>query len=50
MEGFIDEKEDPIFEIEPKLLLVGTTIYLEEIVLLLNGGMSKIKSIEESDP
>jgi len=49
MESLTYEEEDLIFEIEPKLILIGTIIRLEETILLLSVGVSKIKSIEEFD-
>ncbi len=39
-----------IFEIEPKLLLIGTITISEEIVSLLSIGVSKIKINEEFEP
>ncbi len=41
LEGLTDEEEDLIFEIEPKLLSIGTITILDEIVSLLSIGMSK---------
>jgi hypothetical protein len=43
-------KKDMIFEIEPKLLLIGTITISEEIVSLLSIGVSKIKINEEFEP
>jgi hypothetical protein len=40
MEGLIDENEDLIFEIELKLFSIGTIIFLEKTVSLLNVEMS----------
>jgi hypothetical protein len=50
MEGLTYEEEDVIFETKLKQLSIGTITFLEETVLLLNVGVSKIKSIEEFDP
>jgi hypothetical protein len=38
-----------IFETKPKLFSIGTITLLEKIKSLLNVGVSKIKSIKESD-
>jgi hypothetical protein len=45
LEGLTNDKEDLIFEIEPKLYSIGTITILDEMVLLLSVGVSKIKSI-----
>jgi hypothetical protein len=50
MEGLTDEEEDLVFEIELEIFSIATTTLLEEMVLLLNVKMSKIKSTEESNP
>jgi hypothetical protein len=50
MEGLTNEKENLIFEIEPKLFSIATITLLEKIVSLLNVGVLEIKSIEEFDP
>jgi hypothetical protein len=50
LEGLTDEKEDLIFEIEPKLFSIGTIIISKKIVLLLNTGVSKIIINEEFEP
>jgi hypothetical protein len=39
-----------IFEIEPKLFIIGTIIFSKEMISLLSVGVSKIRSIEEFDP
>jgi hypothetical protein len=49
MEGLIDDEEDLIFEIEPKLFCIGTIAFSKETISLLSVGVSKIKSIEESN-
>jgi len=49
-EGLIDEKEDLIFEIKPKLFSIGTIILLEKTISLLHVGVSEIINIEEFDP
>jgi hypothetical protein len=50
MEGLIDEEENMIFETKLKLLSIGTITLSEEMVSLLNVGVSKIKNIEKFDP
>jgi hypothetical protein len=50
LEGLTDEKEDPIFETEPDLFLIGTITILEEIISLLSIGLLEIKINEESKP
>jgi hypothetical protein len=50
LEGLTEEEEDLIFEIEPKLLSMGTIIILEETIPLLNIGVSEIRINEESEP
>jgi hypothetical protein len=50
LEGPTKEEEDLIFEIEPKLLSMGTIIILEETISLLNIGVSEIRINEESEP
>jgi hypothetical protein len=50
MEGLIDEEEDLIFETKLELFSIGTITLLEKMVLLMNVGVSKIKSIKEFDP
>jgi predicted metalloprotease len=49
MEGLIDEEEDLTFETELKLFSFGTIILLEEMVSFLNVGLSKIRTIRESN-
>jgi hypothetical protein len=49
-EGLIDEKEDLIFEIKPKLFSIGTIILLEKTISLLSVGVLEIINIEEFDP
>jgi hypothetical protein len=49
MEGLTNEEEDLIFEMEPQLFSIGTIIISNEIVSLLNVGMSEIKNTKESD-
>ncbi len=46
MEGLADEEEDLVFEIELEIFSIGTTILLEEMVLLLNVRMSKLKALK----
>jgi hypothetical protein len=43
MEHLTNEEEDMIFETKPKLFSIGTSTISNEIVLLLNVGVSKIK-------
>ncbi len=50
MERLTYEEENLIFETKPKLLSIGTIILLEKIILLLNVGVSEIRSTEEYDP
>jgi len=49
MERLTIEKENLIFETEPKLFLICTIIILDEIISLLNIGVSKIKVSGEFD-
>jgi len=49
IEGLTNEEEDLIFETKPKFFSIGTITFLEEIVSLLNVGVSKIRSIGDSD-
>jgi hypothetical protein len=49
LERLIDEKENIIFETEPKLFSIGTIIISNEMVSLLNVGVSKLRRIEEYD-
>jgi hypothetical protein len=50
LEGLTNEEEDLIFEIEPKLFLIGTITIPKEIVSLLCIGMLEIKINEKSKP
>jgi hypothetical protein len=51
LEGLIDEKENFIFETKPnRLFSINIIIILEETILLLNIGVSKIIINEESKP
>jgi hypothetical protein len=47
LKGLIYEKEDLIFEIEPKLLSIGIITISDEIVSLLNIRISEIRINEE---
>jgi hypothetical protein len=49
LERLIDEEEDLIFEIEPKLFSIGIINISDEIISLLSIGMSKIKIGEETE-
>jgi hypothetical protein len=50
LEGFIDEEEDLIFEIELELFSIGTIIISNEIVSLLSIGVLKVKISGKFDP
>jgi hypothetical protein len=50
LEWLVDEEEDLIFGIEPKLFLIGTIIISEEIISLLSIGVSKIRINQEFEP
>ncbi len=49
VERLIDEEKDLIFKIEPELFSIGTITLSEEMVSLLNVGVSEIKSTKESN-
>jgi hypothetical protein len=49
MERLTNEEEDLIFERKPSLFSIGTITLLEEIISLLNVGVSEIKSTEKSN-
>jgi hypothetical protein len=49
LEGLIDEEEDLIFEREPKLFSISTITISNEIISLLNIGMSEIRINAKSD-
>jgi hypothetical protein len=46
MEGLIDEEEDLIFKIEPKLFSIGTIIISDETISLMSIGMLEIRISE----
>jgi len=50
MERLTNEEEDLMFETKLELLSIGTIILSKEMILLLNVGMSEIRSTEEFDP
>jgi hypothetical protein len=50
MDRLTNEKEDLIFEIQPKLFLIGTITLSKETIALLSVGVSKIKSTKEFNP
>jgi hypothetical protein len=50
LKGLTNEEEDLIFETDSKLFSIGTIIMSDEIVSLLNIGVSKIKINEKSNP
>jgi hypothetical protein len=50
LEGLTNEEEDMIFETKLELFSIGKIIILDEIVSLLNIGVSKIRINEEYDP
>jgi hypothetical protein len=45
LEGLTNEEEDLIFEIKPKIYSIGIITILDEMVLSLSVGVSKIRSI-----
>jgi hypothetical protein len=47
VEGLIDEEEDMIFKIGPKLFLINIIIISDEIISLLNVGVLKIRISED---
>jgi hypothetical protein len=50
MKGLTYEKEDMIFDIEPKLLSISTITISNEKVSLLSIGMSKVRVSGKSNP
>jgi len=50
MEGLTNEKEDMIFEIEPKLFSISIINILNEKISLLNVGVTKIRINGEFEP
>ncbi len=49
LEGLIDEKEDLIFEKEPKLFSIGTISILNDMVSLSSVRVLKIRNIQDFD-
>jgi hypothetical protein len=49
MEGLIDEEEDLIFEIEPKLFSISIINILDEKISLLNVAVTKVRINGESE-
>ncbi len=50
MKGLTNEKEDLIFEIEPKLFLIDKITFSKETISLLSVGVLEIKNSQESYP
>ncbi len=50
MERLTNEEEDLMFETKLELLSICTITFSKEMILLLNVGMSEIRSTEEFDP